>query len=344
MTAHVDTCPCAVDVHVHAVPRPLLDDVAAGTFPGIDLLREGSSPVLRFPEMAPSPPVPEAMTDGRALREAEGQRHVTTQLLGPWTDLFGYTLPAGVAADWSRAYNEALAAEAARTSGQHPMATIPLAHPPRAVEELEAARAMGCRGVMIGTDIPGFNLGSPELEPVWEAAAELGLPVLLHPTHLRVPPALENAGLKNAVGRAGPTAIALTHLLYSGALLRHPRLSFIACHGGGAFATVAPRVVRNHDLGWSGTDTDVRESIARLYFDSVVLDPGLLRYLVSVFGAGRFLLGSDLPFPWEQNPVGTVLAADLPRPDQAAVLGDTARRLYGIGPDEPCRECAAVQG
>lgn len=343
MTLSVGDCPRAVDVHVHAVPRPLVDEVAGGRYSGVELVRGLPSPVLRFPDMAPSPAVPEVMLDGTALWRADGQRHVTTQLIGPWTDLFGYTLPPVEAAVWSRAYNQALVAEAARTPGQRPMATIPFSHPAHAVVEMEAAREMGCRGVMIGTDLPGLDLGSPKLDPVWQAAADLRMPLLLHPTHLYPPPALDVAGLKNAVGRAGPTALALTQLLYSGVLLRHPELALVACHGGGAFASVAPRVVRNHDLGWSESETDLRASIARLYFDSVVLDPGLLRYLVSAYGADRFVLGSDLPFPWEPDPIGTVFAAGLSPRDRAAVLGDTARRLYGLDDDEPCVECSAAQ-
>lgn len=335
-----DGCPRTVDVHVHMVPRSLVDRAARGEFPGVEVVRDGSSPVLRFPRMAPAPPVPETMLSTRALARAADGQHVATQLLAPWTDLFGYTLPEREAATWSRAYNEALAEDCAGSPRQLPMATIPLSYPRRAVEELAAARDLGCHGAIVGTDVPGLHLGSPELEPVWEAAADLGMPVLLHPTHLQLPRDLEGAGLKNAVGRAGPTAVALARLLYSGALLRHPSLTVVACHGGGAFAAVAPRIVRNHDLGWSGSDSDVRESIARLHFDSVVLDARLLRYLVSVYGADRFLLGSDLPFPWEDDPLGTVAAAGLPPEEQDAVVGANARRLYGLPAGAPCARCA----
>jgi len=331
-----------VDVHVHAVPRPLVDRVAAGELAGVELVRDGASPVLRFPGMAPAPPIPATMLSAAALAAAADGRHIVTQLLAPWTDLFGYTLPEPAAAAWSRAYNEALVQEC--EPGQVAMATIPLSYPRRAAAELAAARELGCRGVIVGTDVGGLHLGSPELEPVWEAAAALEMPVLVHPTYLRLPGELEEAGLKNAVGRAGPTALALARLLYSGALLRHPALTIVACHGGGAFAVVAPRIVRNHDLGWSGAggDVDVRASIARLHFDSVVLDPGLLRYLVSAFGADRFLLGSDLPFPWEEDPVGTVLAAGLPPDEQDAVAGGNARRLYGLSVPASCAGCAGA--
>lgn len=331
-------CPGAVDIHVHAVPESLVGDVVRGRFPGVKLMHEASSVVLCFPGMAPSPPVPEPMRSAQRLG-AIAPEHITTQLIGPWTDLFGYTLPDAEAAEWSRAYNEALVEEVAHRPHQVAMATVPLSYPARAVAELSAAHAMGCKGVMIGTDLPDLTLGSAELEPFWEAAATLEMPVLMHPTRLHTPVELDDAGLKNAVGRAGPTALSLAHLLYSGALLRHENLRVIACHGGGAFAAVAPRILRNHDLGWSGSDSDVSEAVGRLYFDSVVLDPELLGYLVARFGADRFLLGSDLPFPWEPDPVGTVLRAALEHTQRAAILGDNARRLYGLGPAQPCATC-----
>jgi aminocarboxymuconate-semialdehyde decarboxylase len=221
------------------------------------------------------------------------------------------------------------------------MATIPLSHPSRAVEELAVARDLGCHGVMIGTDLPqGLHVGSPELDPVWEAAAALETPVLLHPTHLDPPKELEGAGLKNAVGRAAPTAIALTRLLYAGVLNRHPGLRFIACHGGGGFASVAPRVLRNHEIGWSESHAEVQAGIDRLYFDSVVLDPRLLRFLVETYGVDRFLLGSDLPFPWEPDAVATLAEADLGAEAMTAIARGTARHLYGL-PDLPaCPSCA----
>ena len=334
-------CLRAVDIHTHSVPRPLIERVRLGEFIGVELLSSESTPVLAFPGMAPSPAMPPRMLSGAALADAAAGQHIAVQLLGPWTDFFGYTLPESVAVAWCRAYNEALIDECAGSLHQLPMATLPLSHPEAAAKELVAARDLGCYGAMIGTDLPDLDLGSPRLDQVWEAAAALQMPILLHPTQLQVPHELRMCGLKNAVGRAAPTAVALTQLIYGGALVRHPGLHFIACHGGGAFPVVAPRVVRNHELGWSQSETDVAASIDRLYFDSVVLDPALLRYLVEAYGADRILLASDLPFPWEPDPIATLLRADLRPADNAAIAGGTARHLYGLPPATDCAQCAS---
>ena len=94
-------CARAVDIHVHSVPRPLVDQVARGAFRGVEVVRDGDSPILSFPGLAPAPPMPPTILCAAALEDAATAQHVDTQLLGPWTDLFGYTLPGQVAADWS---------------------------------------------------------------------------------------------------------------------------------------------------------------------------------------------------------------------------------------------------
>jgi aminocarboxymuconate-semialdehyde decarboxylase len=319
-----------VDVHVHAAPRRLVDVVDRGDFPGVEVETENGAPRFRFPGMAPSPWLPDAILDLSAIAGWGRGRGVDLQLVGPWTDLFGYTLPADEAAAWSRCYNEALVEACRAQGGTLPIGTVPMGHPAAAADELTKARELGCRGIMIGTDLPGLHLGSPELDPVWAAAEALGMPVFVHPTHLHLPDELKGAGLKNAVGRAGPTALALARLVYGGALVRFPRLAVIASHGGGAFAAVLPRILRNHELGWSESSYDPRESVARLYYDSVVLDGDYLRYLVGRFGADRFLLGSDYPFPWEPDPVATVTDAGLDEAARSAVLGANAARLFDL--------------
>lgn len=324
-----------VDVHLHAVPQQLVHEASRGTFPGIEVESADGAPRFRFPDMAPSPWLPEPILEVAAIAEWGRSTGFDLQLIGPWTDLFGYTLPPEESADWSRRYNEALAEASRSQPGTLPIGTLPMTYPDLAVTELAAAQQLGCRGVMIGTDIPGLHLGSAELDPVWEAAAALRMPVFVHPTHLHLPDELKGAGLKNAVGRAGPTAISLARLVYGGALVRFPGLTVIASHGGGAFAAVAPRIVRNHELGWSESGYDPRLSIERLYFDSVVLDSGYLEYLVRTFGADKFLLGSDFPFPWEPSPVDTVTGAALDADAQRAVLGGNAGRLFDLAPAGP---------
>jgi aminocarboxymuconate-semialdehyde decarboxylase len=324
--------PPVIDVHLHAVPPALVAAVEAGAFPAVSVARHERGLVFSFPGMAPSPPGPAGLGDFPRLAGFAAAEGIDCQVVGPWTDLLGYTLPGAAAAAWARAYNEALAEACAAHPGMIPMAAIPLPYPGAAVREMEAAHALGCRGIMIGTDVPGLDLDAPGLEPVWEAAAGLGMPILAHPTFLCVPARLQSRGLKNAVGRAGEGAVALTRLVYSGALLRHPGLAVVAALGGGGLVPLWRRIVRNQEVGWAEASGDVEASLRRLHFDSIVLDPAYLRYLVERVGADRVVLGSDYPFPWEPHPRRFVEEAGLGPEQTTAVLGGTAAALYGLRP------------
>ncbi len=319
-----------VDVHIHVVPPSLVASVERGAFPSVQVHRTEGRAVFTFPGMDPSPPGPPGLSDLHRLADFAAAEGIDVQVLGPWTDLLGYTLPASEAAAWSRAYNEALAEACAEAPGRVPMGTIPMSHPEAAAREIEAARGLGCRGIMIGTDLPGLDLDAPQLGPVWEAAAGLGMPVLVHPTFLCVPARLQSRGLKNAVGRAGEGAVALTRLVYGGALLRHPGLAVVAALGGGGLVPLWRRIVRNQEVGWAEANGEVEASLRRLHFDSIVLDPAYLRYLVGRVGADRVVLGSDYPFPWEPHPVQLVVGAGLGAAETAAVLGGTAAALFGL--------------
>ena len=322
--------PRVVDVHLHVIPADLVSAVQRSVFPGVGASRLEAGLVFTFADMAPCPPAQPALLNLPQLVERGAAEGVDLHLVGPWTDLLGYTLAAAEAAAWTRAYNQSLAAACAGRADLLPLATIPLPYPGLAASELEAASKLGCRGAVVGTDLPGIDFDSPQLDPVWEAAAELRMPIIVHPTFLSVPPRLQPRGLKNAVGRAGEATVALTRLVYSGALLRHPELSVIAALGGGGLIPLTRRIIRNHELGWSQTDSDVAASLGRLYFDTCGIDPAYLRFLVTQVGASRVLLGSDYPFPWEPHPVDKVKQAGLASEEAAAVLGGNAQRLFGL--------------
>jgi aminocarboxymuconate-semialdehyde decarboxylase len=318
-----------VDVHVHAVPARLVDLVRRSTFPEVSIIDDGSRR-LEFPRMAPSPPPPAGLFDFDGIAGDGRKARMTTRLVGPWTDFVGYSLSANHAAAWANTYNEALVESCSDHATLEPLATAPLQAPDVAVAVLRHARDVGCKGIMIGSDIPGSSLGAASLDVFWEAAAELSLPVFLHPTFMTIPPILRQRGLKNAVARAGATAVAVADLIYAGVMERHPDVALIVAHGGGSFLHLLDRIKRNQDLGWADSDVDIEASVARLYWDSVVLSPAAVSGLVGTVGGNRVVLGSDYPFPWEPDPVDTVQAAGFEPATLAAILGGTASGLFDI--------------
>jgi aminocarboxymuconate-semialdehyde decarboxylase len=74
------------------------------------------------------------------------------------------------------------------------------------------------------------------------------------------------------------------------------------------------------------------EYLKQMYFDSIVFTPEALQHLVHEVGSGRIVMGTDYPFPWTKTAVDHILATPgLSEAEHAAILGDTAAQLLGIG-------------
>jgi aminocarboxymuconate-semialdehyde decarboxylase len=191
----------------------------------------------------------------------------------------------------------------------------------------------GLAGVEIGSHAPGRELSDPAYEPFWELAAETGAIVFLHPFGCTLDERLDRWYLSNSVGQPVENAVALSHLVFAGVLDRHPGLRIVAAHGGGYLPTHLGRA----DHAWR-VRPDARSCahppshyVRRLWFDSLVHDPSVLRELVRVAGPDRVLLGSDFPFDMgAEDPVAALRAAELPEPDFHAVRGGTAAALLNL--------------
>jgi aminocarboxymuconate-semialdehyde decarboxylase len=74
-----------------------------------------------------------------------------------------------------------------------------------------------------------------------------------------------------------------------------------------------------------------REYLKRIYVDSLVHDPRMLRYLLDSMGADRVALGSDYPFPLgEPRPGDLIESSGLPEETRARLLHGTALEWLGL--------------
>ncbi|MBI3635974.1 MAG: amidohydrolase family protein, partial [Candidatus Rokubacteria bacterium] len=170
-----------IDVHAHLYPRAFMEVLAAhGPAHGASLTDDASQPFLCF-EGIKYWRYTEAFHDaGIRLRQMDAagvdQQYLS---LGP---PMVYWAPAALGLRLARVYND----EIARVARAHPdrfvaFAAVPLQDATLAVEELERAVALGCRGVGIGSNVHGRQLDDPALAPFWARAEALGLPVFIHP-------------------------------------------------------------------------------------------------------------------------------------------------------------------
>jgi aminocarboxymuconate-semialdehyde decarboxylase len=250
---------------------------------------------------------------------------------------FHYWTPPEVGREICRLVNENIAGMVER----HPDRFVGLAHVPMqdaqmaAVELERCVRALGFRGVEIGTNIAGEEISNARFEPFWKKAETLGIVVFIHPHGFTEGRRLADHYFSNVIGNPLDTTIAVSHLIFDGVLDRYPRLKIVSAHGGGYLGAYPFRMDHAH-----GARADCRERIARkptsymkkLYFDTLVWDHRALRHLVDIWGADHIVAGTDYPFDMGYyDPVGFVNGAKfLQRAEKDAILGGTAAKLLGL--------------
>lgn len=246
----------------------------------------------------------------------------------PYTIL--YELPEVDGLVWSTLLNDGIS-EAARNDPDAfiGFATVPLQDPPAAAAELKRATLqLGLEGVEILSNVNGNGLDDPALEPFWEAAERLHVPVLIHPNNVAGGERMGQFYLRNLIGNPTETAQAGARILFSGVLERHPNLKLILSHGGGALPHLIGRLKHGYEVRPECREMAQKpiENLRRLYFDAVVFDPMILRHLVEIVGIDQIVLGTDFPFDMgETDPVGFIRNSGLSSDEVHTILASGER-------------------
>jgi aminocarboxymuconate-semialdehyde decarboxylase len=255
---------------------------------------------------------------------------------------YWYRADRDVARELIRIQNEKLAEACAANPDRFvAFASVALQFPDLAAEQLqEGVRRYGLRGAGIGGSVNGEELSDPKFHPFWARAEELGVLVFIHPQPTGVaadiPHRLRGSGgLDNTIGNPLETTIALSHLIYDGALDRFPGVKICAAHGGGYLPSYAARSDAIFTTFPDRYTTPLRkkptEYLRQLYYDSIVFTPEALRHLAAETGPGQIVMGTDYPFPWTRTSVDHILGAPgFTDAERAGMLGDTAAKLLGI--------------
>jgi aminocarboxymuconate-semialdehyde decarboxylase len=192
------------------------------------------------------------------------------------------------------------------------LGTLPLQAPGLAVKELtRCVRELGLAGVEIGSHVNTWNLSAPELFEVFQAAAELGASVFVHPWDMMAKERMERYWLPWLVGMPAESSLAICSLIFGGVLERLPTLKVAFAHGGGSFPSTLGRIQHGYDVRPDLCAVDnphpPSKYLRRLYFDSLVHDGRTLKNLIEVFGADRVALGTDYPFPLGELSPGALI-------------------------------------
>ncbi|MFQ6011407.1 MAG: amidohydrolase family protein [Nitrososphaerales archaeon] len=246
----------------------------------------------------------------------------------------------------------------ADVSNTDPSHFISLASPPMieessTLEEIDRAIGLGHRGFIMGTNVLGKPLDSPEFLPIFERIAKYDVPVLLHPigdvTYFKW---VDDYRLNRSIGCPFETSIAVLRLIYSGVLDRFPTLKLVAHQGGGLIPYFSDRISRGHEKNVAyhsllpGSDTmqtipevskSVRDYLQMIYVDTCVSGAAhAVRCMHEFSGPDKVVFGTDLPFGNEAGDALTkwtfesVHALNLAGEDKAKIFEGNARRLLRI--------------
>jgi aminocarboxymuconate-semialdehyde decarboxylase len=212
------------------------------------------------------------------------------------------------------------------------LGSVPLGRPGAADEARRCLDELAMAGIAIGSRGGGRELDDPVNDELWALLAERVAFVFLHPSGVPDATRLRDFYLAQLLGYPMETALAVARLTFGGVLERYA-LNLCLAHGGGCLPAVRGRL----DLGWDRksvartTQVPPSELTGRLYYDTAVFSPVLLRRLVDDVGVGHVLLGTDHPFELgDRAPVETVRQIGLDADATRAVLWDNAAALLGI--------------
>ncbi len=254
-----------------------------------------------------------------------------------------------------RIYNDAMGEIQDASGGRlFPMALLPWWDVDASVAEATRIAGMGLRGVNMTSD-PQVASGRPDLgdrawDPLWDACADLGLPIHFHigasqttmswygsspwPSH--------GDDQKLAIGSAMmyiTNARVLANIIYSGMLERHPNLKVVSVESGIGWIPFVLEAL-DHQANETGVGSmDYLSMAPSAYFRRQIyacywferLD---VAHTFEVLGADNILFETDFPHPTCLYPDSLSYAAEglvgVSAEVQRKVLQDNAARLYRI--------------
>ena len=333
--------PSIIDVHSHYYPRWYVDLLKARTVIPRISDDDGVERFVIFEEEETSGSGGRLITEDYwsldaklAFMDRFGIDQTILSLGNPWLDPFNEA----EALETARYFNADAALRRKETGGRIlGMGAIPGSGVTNVATVVrEVADTEDLFGIITGSRIAGRTFDDPELDPVWAALAETGVPLLLHPHHGSATDELEGFGHAMHVAVAFPieTTVALARLVFAGVLHRYPGVRIIGSHGGGTIPYLAGRL----DAGWRSDPSLVErmptppsEVLDQLFLDAVLYHPRALRAAADLVGVDHLMFGTDHPFSIS-DPAANISAIreEFTSPDAVRVLAAAAVDLYAI--------------
>ncbi len=274
-----------------------------------------------------------------ALRLAMLDRNgIDLQVVTPPLWLDSNLLPGDAAAQlaMARAVNDSMARLMEESKGKLIAAgTVPLTgFEPDGRQEMERAiDTLGLKAVNLSSNINGKALDLPEFEPFWAQAAEMGVPVYIHPNNPagHTDRAYEaEYDLTHNFGWPFETMLTLSRLVFSGIMEHYPTLKIVSHHLGGGIPFFWGRTNETYDpanqqrLIGQALPKPMFDYFSCFYYDTAVGGSApAIRCAYEVFGADQLLFATDAP--WGPG-TGESRLADYPKVIESLGLSEAENR------------------
>ena len=323
--------PGSIDLHNHWTPKAYLKALGEIKIPGNAALGGAQDP----------DPLSYDLEKRIAWMDSRGvQMHVLTLSGGmPWQ-----WVPPEAGAHLAQIMNDSAIEEHTKYPTRF-MAGIEMdvRDPQAALKELNrVAGKPGLRAVHLPNSMENKDyLFEPAFEPILARCEELGYPLLFHPLdgedniyggkdRLGNPLAL-SANINNTLGFTFESATTAAKFIITGTLDKFPTLEIVLPHSGGCFPYIAGRVERGLVAKKFKTQRPFRDYIRRFHYDTLTFYPETMRFLVSLVGPDRVVIGTDNYAAMDvQQPNALVESINLPEKDLDLILKGNAARLLKI--------------
>ncbi|GAB7551486.1 amidohydrolase family protein [Novosphingobium sp. 11B] len=319
-----------IAIEEHVLPDAVKE--AWSTIPGADDGTLGLNPGI----------IGERLADLGAARLAlMDETGVDVQVLSLTTP--GLNNLGGRGVELARHTNDLLAATvAANPSRFQFLAAVPSADPAASARELErAVKELGAKGAILYGRVGAKNLDDAIFEPTFGCAAELGVPLLIHPQ-------IPQFSVRDAYysGFSAPVDLALStfglgwhfeagmqfvRIVLSGVFDRHPDLQVILGHWGELVIFYLERLVMLDRV--SGLQKPFLEYVrSNLYLTaSGMFSRRYLQQAVDAVGVERILFSTDFPYQYRPggDARGFIESLALDQNDKASFAHANWERLTG---------------
>lgn len=330
-----------IDIHTHILPKDIpkwKEKFGYGGFITLDHHKPCCARMLKddgkfFREIEDN-----CWSAERRIEECDAQ-NLHVQVLSTVPVMFNYWARSDDCADTSKFLNDGIAEIILKYPKRFiGLGTVPLQNTNLAIKELERCNEIGLVGVQIGSNVNQLNLGEPQFLNFFKACEQLSMAVFVHPWEMMGEGEMQKYWLPWLVGMPAETSRAICSLIFSGTLEKCPDLRICFAHGGGSFPSTIGRIEHGWkvrpDLCAVDNPGNPQDYVRKIYYDSLVHSPEMLRFLIDLAGAEKVALGTDYPFPLGEEIAGSLIESmDFDKETKAKLLHGSALEWLNLEKD-----------